>query len=198
MPRRDRDGRGEGWDEKSQQKPQQQQQQQRHDPPSLSGPSVVSAGLILIHRPAPSAPPVALVVRRAYGNYPSRGWEIAKGKVEEGDATVPYTAVRELREETGLTNPPPAGELSKLCMQEYGIYDKEMGCRRPKKVFYYVAWQRATPVDDPKSREEETKDVAWLTESETRGQTWKNKAFQDVALEAFEWSRHPLGGARLE
>ena len=67
--------------------------------------------------------------------YPQGHWSFPKGHVEKGDADHHSTALRELTEETGISDINIDGEWNQKT--EYTFFRK--GRETPKEVFWYLA-----------------------------------------------------------
>ena len=67
--------------------------------------------------------------------YPQGHWSFPKGHVEKGDADHHSTALRELTEETGISDITIDGEWTQKT--EYTFFRK--GRETPKEVFWYLA-----------------------------------------------------------
>lgn len=115
--------------------------------------TVYAAGAIL-WREEMGVLKVCLVHRSRYND-----WAWPKGKLDPGEV-LPQTAVREIREETGLSI-----KLGlKLPVQEYTLPNG-----RPKEVHYWLARVSDKALANSKFKpDEEVAEVAWLTIAEAR------------------------------
>lgn len=95
-------------------------------------------------------------------------WGLPKGLVEAGEDPQ-ATALREVREETGLVGRP----LGKLGEIEYWFFDKEEGARIHKTVhFYLLAYVEGNPQD----HDFEVEEVRWYPiEEALRLMAYKNE-----------------------
>ena len=95
-----------------------------HDMQGKPGPLETSCGFILLNFDS-----ILLL------QYPQGHWSFPKGHVEKGDADHHSTALRELTEETGISEITIDGEWSQKT--EYTFFRK--GRETPKEVFWYLA-----------------------------------------------------------
>jgi 8-oxo-dGTP pyrophosphatase MutT (NUDIX family) len=119
----------------------------------------VSAGGVVLAEPRPDAA-VALVAHRSV-----RGglqWTLPKGAVEEGE-TVEQTALREVREETGLE----AELIGPLDTIDYWFVWAPERTRYHKFVHYFLMVSAGR---DFSQRDHEMEDAAWFEPDEARRQ----------------------------
>jgi 8-oxo-dGTP pyrophosphatase MutT (NUDIX family) len=119
----------------------------------------VSAGGVVLAEPRPDAA-VALVAHRSV-----RGglqWTLPKGAVEEGE-TVEQTALREVREETGLE----AELIGPLDTIDYWFVWAPERTRYHKFVHYFLM---VSAGGDFSQRDHEMEDAAWFEPDEARRQ----------------------------
>jgi 8-oxo-dGTP pyrophosphatase MutT (NUDIX family) len=119
----------------------------------------VSAGGVVLAEPRPDAA-VALVAHRSV-----RGglqWTLPKGAVEEGE-TVEQTALREVREETGLE----AELIGPLNTIDYWFVWAPERTRYHKFVHYFLMVSAGR---DFSQRDHEMEDAAWFEPDEARRQ----------------------------
>ncbi|MBI3988763.1 MAG: NUDIX hydrolase [candidate division NC10 bacterium] len=111
-------------------------------------------------------------------------WGLPKGLVEAGEDPQ-ATALREVREETGLVGRP----LGKLGEIEYWFFDKEEGARIHKTVhFYLLAYVEGSPED----HDFEVEEVRWYPiEEALRLMAYRNER------EMVERALQKLGGEPL-
>lgn len=119
----------------------------------------VSAGGVVLAGPRPDAP-VALVAHRSVRG--SLQWTLPKGALEEGE-TVEQTALREVREETGL-EPELIGHLDVI---DYWFVWAPERTRYHKFVHYFL--MRAVGGDFA-DHDHEMEDAAWFEPDEARRQ----------------------------
>jgi 8-oxo-dGTP diphosphatase len=92
-----------------------------------SSKEVVAAGGVVIDAGSANAPLVLLVHRPKYDD-----WSFPKGKAEPNE-TIELTAVREVREETGLT----CSIIRELQTTRYS-HENQRGETKPKVVYYFL------------------------------------------------------------
>jgi 8-oxo-dGTP pyrophosphatase MutT (NUDIX family) len=117
----------------------------------------VSAGGVLLAETRPDAP-VALVAHRSARG--SLQWTLPKGAREEGE-TVAETALREVREETGLE----AGLIGPLDTIDYWFVWAPERTRYHKFVHYFLMRFAG---GDFSQRDHEMEDAAWFEPDEAR------------------------------
>jgi 8-oxo-dGTP pyrophosphatase MutT (NUDIX family) len=88
---------------------------------------IVAAGGVIINRETANEPLVLLVHRPKYND-----WSFPKGKLDPGE-TIEETAIREVREETGLEC-----RISRELEAVRYTYENRNGERRPKVVYYFL------------------------------------------------------------
>ena len=111
----------------------------------------VSAGGVIVRRHQDGQPQVCLISRRQDGKLI---WGLPKGHVEPKE-DLKTTAVREVREETGLV-----GELvASLGSVDYWFAVKEEGVRYFKRVHFYLLRYLE---GDPRHHDHEVHDALWL------------------------------------
>jgi 8-oxo-dGTP pyrophosphatase MutT (NUDIX family) len=119
----------------------------------------VSAGGVVLAEPRPDAP-VALVAHRSVRG--SLQWTLPKGAQEEGE-TVTQTALREVREETGLE----AALIGRLDTIDYWFVWAPERTRYHKFVHYFL--MRATGGDFAE-HDHEMEEAAWFDPAQARRQ----------------------------
>ena len=119
----------------------------------------VSAGGVVLAEPRPDAP-VALVAHRSARG--SLQWTLPKGAREEGE-TVEGTALREVREETGLE----AELIGPLDTIDYWFVWAPERTRYHKFVHYFLMHSVG---GDFAQRDHEMADAAWFEPAEARRQ----------------------------
>ena len=119
----------------------------------------VSAGGVVLAEPRPDAA-VALVAHRSVRG--SLQWTLPKGAVEEGE-TVEETALREVREETGLE----AELIGPLDTIDYWFVWAPERTRYHKFVHYFLM---VSAGGDFSQRDQEMEDAAWFEPDEARRQ----------------------------
>ena len=117
----------------------------------------VSAGGVVLAEPRPDAP-VALVAHRSARG--SLQWTLPKGAQEEGE-TVAETALREVREETGLE----AELIGPLDTIDYWFVWAPERTRYHKFVHYFLMRFAG---GDFSQRDHEMEDAAWFEPDEAR------------------------------
>ena len=147
----------------------------------------VSAGGVLIDD-RPRRRCVLLISRRNRAG--ALQWTLPKGTLEDGESP-PVTAIREVREETGLT----AEIVQKVGIIDYWFVVPEERARYHKYVHYFL--MRPTG-GDPADRDDEAEDVEWLPVEEARARmTHPNELrLLDEALEAADPPDAQAGRAR--
>jgi 8-oxo-(d)GTP phosphatase len=88
---------------------------------------IIAAGGLVVDSSEPDSPRVLLVHRPKYDD-----WSFPKGKLDPGE-TVEVTALREVKEETGLE----CRIVRELSSVHY-MYTSRNGEQRPKVVYYYL------------------------------------------------------------
>lgn len=116
---------------------------------------VVAAGGIVIDATSAAAPLVLLVHRPKYDD-----WSFPKGKAEP-DETIEEVALREVREETGLT----CRIIRPLQAVRYG-YDNRKGENRQKVVHYFLMGRTSGALA---VNNYEIDDARWFEFDEARG-----------------------------
>jgi 8-oxo-dGTP pyrophosphatase MutT (NUDIX family) len=97
-----------------------------------------SAGFLIFHRPPTGGPDALKFLLLDYG----RHWDFAKGHVDKGESDFD-AAVRELREETGITDIQPVGGFEKEI--SYFFRSSKHGLIR-KTVIFFLAEVNKTDV----------------------------------------------------
>jgi 8-oxo-dGTP pyrophosphatase MutT (NUDIX family) len=119
----------------------------------------VSAGGVVLAEPRPDAP-VALVAHRSVRG--TLQWTLPKGAQEEGE-TVEQTALREVREETGLK----VELIGRLDTIDYWFVWAPEKTRYHKFVHYFL--MRAVGGDFAE-HDHEMEEAAWFEPAQARGQ----------------------------
>lgn len=112
--------------------------------------TVSAGGLVLDDRAA--GPWVVLIARRNQAG--TLQWSLPKGRLEEGEA-VAETALREVREETGLD----CRIVDELGVVDYWFLWRDEGVRYHKFVHYFLMAPVGGSLD---ARDDEAEDVTWL------------------------------------
>ena len=142
----------------------------------------ISAGIIIFRR-TPEGPKFLLLYHGH--NY----WNFAKGKIEKEEESF-AAALREVREETGLTSP------DLRLIQDFKAYEKFSFKRQGQQVFkvviFYLAETRT--VDIKLSSEHEG--YGWFLIRDARNILGRYKDSQRVFKQAYEFLRMRAMGAR--
>ncbi|TKK64278.1 NUDIX domain-containing protein [Ilyomonas limi] len=123
--------------------------------------TIVAAGGLVSN----DAGELLLIYRRGF-------WDLPKGKLDEGE-TIEACAIREVREETGLTDV-QLGKLVGITYHEY--FDKWIQCEVIKETHWFVMYAGGTQQLVPQ-HDEDIEDIKWVARKDVTGylqHTYKN------------------------
>eukprot|EP01064_Diplonema_japonicum_P034960 TRINITY_DN7401_c0_g2_i1.p1 TRINITY_DN7401_c0_g2~~TRINITY_DN7401_c0_g2_i1.p1 ORF type:complete len:165 (+),score=48.14 TRINITY_DN7401_c0_g2_i1:50-496(+) len=145
---------------------------------------VLSAGVVML-RETTGEREIFLMQRQYFkkGKATPLGWELPKGRVEKGE-TREEAAVRELEEETGLTDTDPE-QLKLLDHVSYTL--QQDGVEKRKTVVFFIGYAKKDPTFDLTKRETGTHSVGWYTEAQVKCLHHRNKTVGEICEKAFRF-----------